>query len=537
MSGGINLFNKIYKLLKYFQLNSLNNYIHSPNISDTSKKNIPKSIVNIKKHLENVFSDCHDFVFRELTLGQNNEIKIAIAFIDGLVDKQILNRDILKPLMINSQDFNIHSFNNSLPDILKDNILNNYNIKKVDSLDDTISFILSGESIIYIDGEKYALIAETSNYEIRNVDEPDTEAVVRGPREGFVESLKVNISLIRRKIKNPKLKVEKITLGKQTNTDVCICYINGIVHQHVVETVKKRLSKINIDAILESGYIEEFIEDSPLSIFPTVGNSEKPDIVAAKVLEGRVAILCDGTPFVLTVPYLFVETMQVSEDYYSRSIFTSAVRLLRVLSLFISTSLPAYYVALIAFHPSVIPFKLLLTISASREGIPFSPFTEALVMGIAFELLREAGVRMPRPIGQAVSIVGALVLGDAAVKAGLASTPMVIVTSITAITSFILPPLGGALPLIRLMLLLGANILGLLGILLVSIVIFIHACSLYSFGVPYMSPLAPICGADLKDTFVRLPLWLMFTRPKSLIKDNTNNINFVRKDDQYDNEK
>jgi spore germination protein KA len=251
--------------------------------------------------------------------------------------------------------------------------------------------------------------------------------------------------------------------------------------------------------------------------------------VAAKVLEGRVAILCDGTPFVLTVPYLLVEAIQSSEDYYSRSVYSIMNRFIRLLALFITSFLPAYYVALVNFHQDIIPYKLLLTMTASREGIPFSALIEALIMVITFELLREAGVRMPRAIGQAVSIVGALVIGDAAVKAGLVSTPMVIVIAITAISSFIVTPLSSALLIVRIVSMLAANIIGILGVLFASIFFFISMCKTKSFGIDYLSPFTPLSGTDLKDTVVRFPLWAMLTRPKPLTWENSKNAKYRNK--------
>ncbi|WZL74194.1 spore germination protein [Clostridiaceae bacterium 35-E11] len=516
------MFHKLSKLVHYLKLKVINDHENNKMSTEKPTENIPKSIKDVKEKLQAVFVNSSDFIIREVTLGQIKQVKFLIAFIDGLIDHHLLNTDLLKPLMLESPIF--HSTNNSnkdnILDLLKENILTSCELETVTDFQQTIDIILSGDTVIYIDGKNTAFRAGTKGWEARGVEEPDTEAVVRGPREGFSETLRTNTSLIRRKIKNPKLKFESMTLGTQTNTDVCICYLQGIANEDIIETVRRRLKKIKIDAILESGYIEQFIEDAPFSIFSTVGNTEKPDIVAAKLLEGRVAILCDGTPFVLTVPKLFIESIQISEDYYSRPVFSSLVRLFRLLALIISTTLPAVYVASIAFHAKSIPFKLLLTMSASREGIPFSPFSEALMMGIVFELLREAGVRMPRPIGQAVSIVGALVLGEAAVKAGIASNVMVIITSLTAISSFIIPSLGDAMPILRIAMLIAANILGYLGILFLTMVLMIHLCSLRSFGVPFMAPLAPLNGVDLKDTFIRMPLWTLYTRPQALVWNN-----------------
>jgi spore germination protein KA len=350
----------------------------------------------------------------------------------------------------------------------------------------------------------------------RNIDEPDTEAVVRGSREGFTETLRTNTALIRRRIKNPNLVFESFKIGKQTHTDICIAYIDDIANKKVIEEVKNRLNRIDTDCILESGYIEQFIEDNPFSPFSTIGNSERPDTVAAKLLEGRVAIFCDGTPFVLTVPYLFIETIQISEDYYSRPYLSSLMRWIRLLAFFITLTTPALYVALETFHQEMIPTVLLITAAAAREGIPFPSFIETMLIGIIFELLRESGIRMPRPIGQAVSIVGALVIGEAAVQAGIIGAPMVIIAAVTGIASFIVPAALDALVFFRLFLVLLSAAFGLYGIVVGLIIMLAHVCSLRSFGTPYLAPFAPTIWKDLKDTLIRVPLWLMKSRPKSI---------------------
>lgn len=508
------MFRKLFRKFNYLRLKSQSNE------SSRGKEEIPKSVDKIKERLNHIFSECDDFVIREVVMGEKNEKRIIIAFIDGLIRKEIIDTDVLKPILTESKLTNLDKEldKHTAIDTLKKYILSLSSVKEILDLWETVDFILSGDAIIYVDGSRKALQVDTKAFEARGVEEPNTERVVRGPREGFTEVLKVNTSLIRRKIKNPNLKFEIMKLGKQTNTDVCICYIKGIVDNDIVETVKRRLKKINTDAILESGYIEEFIEDAPLSMFPTIGNTEKPDIVAAKILEGRVAILCDGTPFVLTVPYLFIESIQASEDYYARSFFSTFIRLIRVLAMFITAVVPALYVALISFHHDIIPTDLVLRIAASREGIPFSAFLEALIMVITFELLRESGVRMPKPIGQAVSIVGALVLGQAAVEAGLISNIMVIIIAITAISGFIVTPMAGTMTFIRLILLVAGNTLGLMGIGLAGTALYIHMCSLRSFGMPYMAPFSPLTGSDLKDALVRVPVWAMLARPKSLRK-------------------
>lgn len=520
------MFNMFDKFIKHL---TLKNEIKGVNNKQVKPKNIPNSINDINKELNNLFCKSSDFEVRTINF-QNKEI--LIAYIDGIADKKYISSSIIKPLI--SKDIILSSDKDIVKEI-KEKFLYSSEIGDTNNLYSCIDSILSGDAVIFVEDTNKAILVGSKGFEIRKIDKPDTEVTIRGSKEGFTESLRTNTSLLRRRIKNTNLIFESIKLGKKTNTEICISYIKDIVNEDILKTVKRRIKRIDVDSILESGYIEEFIQDSPFSFFPTVGNSEKPDIVASKLLEGRVAIIIDGTPFVLTVPYLFIESLQVAEDYYSRAPLTIFIRLLRFLALLISVLLPAIYVSTVNFHKGFIPFKLLLSVSASREGIPFSPLAESLLMLTAFEFLREAGVRMPRPAGQAVSIVGALILGDASVKAGFVSNPMIIVVALTAICSFLALPLNGSLPLIRLVFLISSNIIGFMGIIFTLLIILIHMCRLRSFGVPYLSPFSPLIGEDLKDSLIKVPFWHMFTRPKSIIKDTEKyyrmKINYIKKED------
>lgn len=531
------MLNQLLKMIHYIKLKN-----HNENHSDDNaeeRENIPKSTKEIKKKLNEIFSDCNDFVIREIIFGKATQTKILIVFLDGMTEKEMINDNIIKPILsgMSLLETDNDAKPNKIVTNLKEKVLSVCQVNELDDFKKSIDAILSGETILFTDGCKKALKVATQGFPGRKVQMPQEERVIRGPHEGFVESISVNLSLLRRKIKNPKFKIESMQMGEQTKTDVYIAYIKGIANDDIIDTVKRRLKRINTDAILESRYIEAFIEDAPLSFFPTIGNTERPDAVAGKILEGRIAILCDGTPYVLTVPYLFVETLQASSDYYSKWYFSTLIRLLTIAGLAMSITLPALYVALVAFHQDVIPYKLLLTIAASREGVPISPFVEAVFMGLVFEVLIEAGVRMPSPIGQTISIVGALVLGESIVQAGIVSTPMVIVSALTAISSFIVPALRETMPFFRWLVLIAANILGFMGMMLTAIFLVIHMCTLRSFGVPYLAPFSPLNGLDLKDTFIRIPLWAMFTRPRALTWENTDytkyrmKIDFRKKED------
>jgi spore germination protein KA len=457
------------------------------------------------------FGSSADLVIRRFTIGAQLTEAIVVN-LNGMSDLTLINENILGSLM--GEAGKTGTLEKITIEYLKDSAINLNGIKESPFMEEAVAAVLNGDTAFFMDGSNIALIMNTRTWAQRGVQQPETEPVVRGSREGFTETLSINISQIRRKIKDPDLSFESIPLGRRTRTEVCVVYIKDLANPKIVTEVWQRLKRVDIDAVLESGYIEEFIQDAPFSIFPTVGNTETPDKFAAKILEGRVGILVEGTPFALTVPFLFIESFQVAEDYYSRSFFTSLIRLIRFLALHLTIVLPALYVAIITFHPNIVPETLLLTISRTREGIPFPAFVEALLMGIFYEMFREGSVRMPRIVGQAVSIVGALILGEAAVNAGIISPIMVIITGLTAVTGFLLPPQTDSITLLRIPLLVIASLFGLFGIIWSYIFIIIHLASLRSFGAPYLSPIMPLTFQDLKDSFLRFPWWLMKTRPR-----------------------
>ena len=395
------MFGRIRKQSRTGNQNSNDDNVHAD-----SYEPIPKTVEAVKVRLSEIFSGCSDFLHREISCGEKRSIRILVAYINGFVDKRVLNQDVIRPILDFFSNTELHE-GSRIFEQLKECVVINNDIKEANDMCKAVDGIVSGEALLFIDGENKALVIGVKAPQGRQVEQPDTETSIRGAREGFVENLLTNTTLIR-KNQNPNLKLEMMQLGKQTKTDICICYIKGIANDEIVKEVRERLKKIKTDAILDTGIIEQFISDSRLSLFPTVGNSEKCDKLAGKLLEGRVAIFCDGTPYVLTIPYLFIESIQTTDDYYDHAYFATLLRLLRLMALLVSNLLPAMYVALVSFHHTVIPFKLMITLAASRQGIPFSPFIEAIMMIIAFELLREAGVRMPRPIGQALSIVGRL---------------------------------------------------------------------------------------------------------------------------------
>ncbi|MCR4431600.1 MAG: spore germination protein [Tepidanaerobacteraceae bacterium] len=495
---------------------------HSKGVSpEHAKEKVSPFSGNLSRDLEEVKSVLgfsKDLIIKEFFIEARQKIKAAILMIDGMIDKKDVDEQILRPLILNPclSKIDERADSQDLAAYIEYNVLTAADIKKTPSMEAAVDGILSGDTVLLLDGFPKAFIISTRGWETRSISEPETDPVVRGPREGFVETLRINTAMLRRKIKDSNLTIEQMRLGRKTKTDICIAYLKNVANPELVNEVKNRLQRVDVDSVLESGYLEEYIEDSPFSIFPTVGISEKPDVIAAKVLEGRVAVMTDGTPIVLTVPLLFVEAFQSADDYYSRPYYSSLVRLLRFGAFLVSILLPAIYISVTTFHQELIPTALLYTMAAAREGTPFPAFIEAMMMGAVFEILREASVRMPRPTGQAVSIVGALVIGQSAVTAGLIGAPMVIIVAVTAIASFVTPNLLDVGTLLRAYFSVLSAAMGLFGIMIGLIGLLIHLVTIRSFGVPFLSPIAPMIFRDLKDVILRVPMWLMAARPRSI---------------------
>ncbi|MCM3728348.1 spore germination protein [Neobacillus cucumis] len=482
------------------------------------------------EQLKMIFERSSDIVFREFQLaGKQNG---ALIFLDGLVDNQIIDSDVIKPLMNvgNNGTFPYAKIPlKEMDSFLRDPLIYVSQISIGKTMKEIVDHILSGDTILLLDGINQALIISAQAWEMRSVEEPATEAVIRGPREGFTENLRTNTSLIRRRLKTPQLKMESMTVGRLSKTKIAITYLEGIAEYSLIAEVKERLNQIDIDAILESGYIEELIQDNPYSVFPQVNNTERPDKIVANLLEGKIGILIDNTPFALIVPVSFFEMLQSSEDYYQHYMVSTVIRWLRLFMLAGALLLPSLYIAITSYHQEMLPTTLLLSVASSRETVPFPAIVEAFIMEVSFEALREAGVRLPRPVGQAVSIVGALVIGQAAVQAGIVSASMVIIVSITGISSFIFPVFsqGIAIRLLRFPMMICAGTLGLYGILVASLILLIHMTRLRSFGVPYLSPVAPLDFSSLKDTYVRAPWWKMIDRSDQTGKKNRKRMNHL----------
>ena len=475
----------------------------------------PDLDVNLE-FLKKIMGINSDVIFRQFQLT-TDFTRAAVIYVDGLADRNIINDNILKPLMLgfNQNDGNLLDRVKNIGATVSD-------AKDARTMDQLVACILYGDVALIIDGQETALMFSIKGWASRGISEPQSEVLVRGSREGFTEDLRTNTTMIRRRLRSPNLVFEDLSIGRVTSTGVLIAYIKGIAEPQMVSEVKARLQKIDIDGVLESGYLEEFIEDSPYSPFPQILHTERPDRVAANLLEGRVAVITDGTPFVLLAPAEFITFMQSPEDYNERYIISTSIRWLRYIAFGISLLLPSLYIAITTFHQEMIPTRLLISLAAAREGVPFPALVEALALEFTIEALREAGIRLPRAVGQAVSIVGALVIGQAAVQAGVVSPLMVIVVAITGIASFMNPSFSIALTmrLLRFPIMLLAGTLGLFGVMVGVLAILIHLAGLRSFGVPYLASLAPLHAGDLKDVAVRAPWWAMDKRPTETGKQN-----------------
>lgn len=488
--------------------------------STSLQYSLEANIANIKSFT----GESDDLVVRILKIGESGDRReIAIFYFDGLTEEKSIHQFIMEPMMHpGNPAWTDESEQDQLMERLKDSILTVGQILEIASLESASHALMNGYVVVIPDGYAGGFQISMAGWEQRNVSEPANQTVIRGPKEAFTENIRVNTALVRRIIKDPRLVLKSRKIGHVTNTNVSIMYIAGIVDGKALEEVNRRLGMIATDAILESGYIEEFIQDEPYTIFPTVQNTERPDAVAASLLEGRIAILVDGTPHVLLVPALFVQFFQSSEDYYQRADISTLLRVLRYLGLFIAALVPALYIAITTYHQEMLPTQLLTSLAAQREGVPFPAFIEAMIMEATYEILREAGVRMPRAVGQAVSIVGTLVIGQAAVEAGIISASMIIVVSITAISSYVIPEfdMSIAVRITRFLFMGLAAAFGMYGIFIGMNVLLLHLSSLRSFGVPYMAPVGPLSIRDQKDVILRVPHPGMTTRPSMFGKLN-----------------
>nr|WP_152967735.1 spore germination protein [Oxobacter pfennigii] len=502
------------------------------------KAAIPKDVEKSVKALKEIFMDCDDIVYREFSVGEEQEFKMALICIDGLSDKMLINDFILEELMHAARDTkpNGESVKSRLFELTKRGTLAVTELKETDDLNEAITSILSADTVLFVDGYDKAIIIGTKMWPARNTSEPKAEGVVRGPSDGFVETMRFNTALVRRRIRDPRFKIKQKRVGVRSKTDIAVLYIDDIVNKDVLKRVFDRLNDIDIDGILESGYIEQLIEDNVFSPFPQVQATERPDTVAAAILEGRIGIIVDNSPFVLIVPATLSNLFISIEDYYQRWLVSSLVRGIRLAAGIMSFTLPSLYIAITSYQPDIIPTRFALAIAGSREGVPFPAFIEAFLMEITLELLREAGVRLPDPLGATIGIVGGIVIGQAAVTAKIVSPIMVIIVSLTTISSFIIPNYGvtTGFRILKFGLMIFASVLGLYGIMLGIILLLIHLVNLKSFGVPYLAPFVSSKARDFKDSVVRFPISTFIYRPEYLHVNNKKRMKKMSLRNKYD---
>ena len=423
-------------------------------------------------------------------------VPVAILMCEGMVNLQLFTQILVRPLtelsLENADGEAVARW------VSRETVLSG-DQKEFFTYDELFSFLMAGFVVLLIDGVDRGIACGMQGYSFRSVSEPSTEMNITGSREGFVEPIRVNQTMIRRRLRSPSLKFEMYPIGEKSRTDICLVYLTDTADPRMVEEVKRRLGKLSSDILLSQGYLRPYLEGQPFSPFSSVGTTERPDTLCAKINEGRIGILVDGTPFALVVPYLFEEHFQSMDDYSYRPYYGSFIRLLKYFAFLLSIFLPGGYVAITSFSPEMLPDSLLFNIAASEQQTPFSMMTEALVIHLIYETMREAGLRLPRPVGHAVSIIGALVIGDAAVKAGIIGSSMVMVVALTALSSFVVPSLYEPAAILKFVFILVGGTWGLFGISVGFVLLLTNLCALESLGVPVMAPLSPCAPADLRD--------------------------------------
>jgi len=487
-------------------------------LSDCLDKNI--------ETIRNLFKDVDILRVKYISSENNRKNVYCIVYLDGMVDPIIMNESLIKPLVkspvpVNDED-PIYT--------LMTQIIQINEMKETSYIDEITESIAYGDTVLFVSGLDQAIILNTRGFKARAITEPENEKNITGPREGFTESLTINLSMIRRRVLSPDLKMKAYTFGRRTKTKAYICYMESLVDKKILAELYRRLSQIDIDAVLDTNYITELIDDAPWSPFRIIGYTERPDVVVGKIMEGRIAILLDGTPEALTLPYLFIENFQSSEDYYLSYFYTSFSRILRILGFFLTVTVPAIYIAVIAYHPEMMPLQLFISIATERQSVPLPAALEAFVMVFLFDILRETGVRMPSNIGQTLSIVGALVIGQASVEAKLIAAPMIIIVGLTGITSLLVPNLNAPVIYIRFFLLMMATFFGFFGLIIGISAVLIHIINLRSFGVSQLGFSGKFKFQAVKDTVIRAPWWTMILRP-IFAKDKVRQKRVNRQDD------
>ena len=481
-------------------------------IKRDKKHFISKSLANSISYFKNEFSSSADLTIRQMEiLG----LEGAIITIEGMVNKEALANTVVTPIKFGK-------FKDGSPmekyTQIRDKMTSICDQLQVSTYEDAFALVMSGFALIALDKCDCMLAIGVQGFSFRSISEPSSEVMQRGSREGFVEPLRINMSLIRRRIKNPKLKFELGKLGTMSKTDICLCYLTDRVSDKILDEVRKRLDRVNLETVMAAGYVVPYLEEkNDISLFSSVGMSERPDTICGKLAEGRIAIIVDGTPNVIIVPYLFAEYFQTLDDYSMRPYFATLIRFLKYLAFLISILLPGLYVGIGTFNPELLPWELLNKIALAVGTTPFSLMMETLIIHFIYEIMREAGLRLPKPLGHAVSIVGGLVIGDAAVSSGLVGSPTLMVVALTAISSYVIPNLYEPIALLRFVFIIIGGSMGIWGIMLLFSVILTNICSKNNYGIPFTAPISPFSMFGMRDVFFRMG-WKILARKENMVQ-------------------
>ncbi len=458
------------------------------------------------KYIDDKFKDWGDIVKREFNIGSDYNTKAYIVYIDDMASREVVEDNIIKNLLIY-----LRIPDNSTNDFIENGVTT-ADIIKTNDIDSAILEVMCGNTIVLIENSEDILIISSKGFPKRGVDKPETEIVIQGPQEAFAESIRTNTVLIRRRIRDTNLKCKQLKIGSKSQSDIALMYLDNVVDKNILEEAEKRLERVDTDVILDSGYLEQYIEDSTFSPFPQMQLTERPDKAAAEICEGRIAIIVDNSPFVILIPTVLASFYQSAEDYYQRWEIMSILRIIRYIAGFAAFTLPALYIAVVLYSPEIIPTPLALKLAADRELIPFSTVVEVVMMEIIFEALREAGTRMPSVLGGTLGIVGGIIIGQAAVDAGLISPFVVIIIALTGVCSFAIPnvALVSTYRLLKYVMIFLAAAFGIIGFIIGIFGIIVHICGLRSFGVGYCEPFVGIKRQSVaEDTIIRFPLKFM----------------------------
>ncbi len=462
--------------------------------------------------LRTAFDVSSDLVIREVRVAGYDA---ALVSVEGMVDRHMMANAVILPLMRLHEGYPDAA---ALMRDIRENVLGFVDLLEADTLEQLLELIMSGFAAVLIDGVATASLGGLQAFMIRGISEPSTEVSVRGSREGFTEAIRVNISMVRRRLKTPQLTFEMLSAGTESRTAVCLCYLRDRVSRRLLRDIRRRIKDCPLELVLDSGYLQPFLEGKGRSAFTGVDTTERPDTLCGKIAEGRIGVLVDGTPFALVVPYLFSEHFQSMDDYTQHPLYASFIRIIKYVSFIVSLLLPGAYVAVGTHHAEMLPSVFLLSFINSDRSTPFSLTVEALLIHFVFEIMREAGLRFPKSVGHAVSIVGALVIGESAVRAGLVSAPMVIIVALTSISAFVLPSLYGSIATLRFVFIVLGGSFGVYGLALGTLLLLCSVCSLNIHSIPITAPIAPFSWKAMRDVFIRSD-WRTLTRRRFLVQN------------------